>query len=153
MNLPGVTSFLQLTHILTQFGGRWSDCTGTCCSALCVHSIQGARFKGEHFMCHPKMEMSYHTFCSVPQVIICTDGLANKGVGHLDGKLVSSLCTASISVYPLSPDWWLIVIYHHRSNYRWGPGCCPDILWRPWSTGTWEKVCTVVKCIIMASWE
>lgn len=55
-------------------------------------------------MCHPKMEMSYHTFCSVPQVIICTDGLANKGVGHLDGKFASSLCTASISVYPLSPD-------------------------------------------------
>lgn len=57
---------------------------------------------------------SYHTFCSVAQVIICTDGLANKGVGHLDGKLAASrlpslylLCLLHLCTYCLLADDWL----------------------------------------------
>ena len=36
---------------------------------------------------HLKAVLQYNTCLCIPvQVIICTDGLANKGVGNLDGK-------------------------------------------------------------------
>ena len=153
MNLPGVSSFLQLTHSLSlEEGGQTALGPAVLLCVSIASRVPGSKvniFCAKHKWRWQQQPRSYYTSCSVVQVIICTDGLANKGVGHLDSKLASSLCLHLCTYW--SPDWWLIVTYHHRSKFRWGSGCCPDILRRPWSTGTWEKVCTVVKYTV--DWE